>query len=427
MTMKFYFTILILLSPTKQIYNNSIAEEFYNFFYENRRVDQDRRVLLALGCSVFAVSCLVYNYYKNLGLDNNLNSSDVIPPSKHINQRSAQKNNTDINKLDVDGFTALHRAIYNNSAVDVKKLLQDGADTEIIDRSGSYPILIAICKNNPEIVQLLFEYGANTETVGHNDQVTPLFFAIDHGYIQIVQTLILHKANVNACTKDGLTPLEYAIIKGNVKIIEMLIAAGANVNVKYINDATLLQRAFYSNNFEIIKTLILHGADIHARMSSGTTSLHEAVYSDLFEIVQMLIASQVDVNTKDSRYGLTPLHLAAWNNNAKIVKELLKHGAQVNAVNTEGRTSLHYAFGHIDNNIEIIQILLEYGAHINAQDKDGNTPLHLAVLYGSLEAVEILIKNNADVTIKNNDQKKADDYIDQRLISYCPVRRNKYA
>ncbi|WP_265017862.1 ankyrin repeat domain-containing protein [Wolbachia endosymbiont (group A) of Andrena dorsata] len=57
-----------------------------------------------------------------------------------------------------------------------------------------------------------------------------------------------------------------------------------------------------------------------------------------------------------SRYGGTTLCLAAMTGNVDIAKVLLKHNADINTKNNEGRTALHYAAKY--NHQELVELLL---------------------------------------------------------------------
>ena len=81
---------------------------------------------------------------------------------------------------------------------------------------------------------------------------------------------------------------------------------------------------------------------------------------------------------------------------------LLSNGANVNAIDEDGRTSLHIACWNA--NVSCVQILLSHGAKINIFDKEKlAAPLFCVVASGSgpeSEAVvDLLMKNGADVNL----------------------------
>ncbi|KPL86812.1 ankyrin repeat domain-containing protein [Herpetosiphon geysericola] len=79
----------------------------------------------------------------------------------------------------------------------------------------------------------------------------------------------------------------------------------------------------------------------------------------------------------NARLGQTPLHLAAWNGELRLVKQLLELGADPNARDLYGATPLHAMVRWVTRP-DIISTLLEHGAEINAVDAANQTPLHLA-------------------------------------------------
>jgi len=72
----------------------------------------------------------------------------------------------------------------------------------------------------------------------------------------------------------------------------------------------------------------------------------------------------------------TTLHDAAIAGNLKRVKNLLKSGVPLDAVDFKGRTALHSAA--LQGHGSIVEFLLAQGADANAVDRDGQTGLSLA-------------------------------------------------
>lgn len=75
-----------------------------------------------------------------------------------------------------------------------------------------------------------------------------------------------------------------------------------------------------------------------------------------------------------------------------IVQELLIKGADVNASNLNGQTSLHYAASK--NLYDIAKQLIDADAKVNVADKYGSTPLHRACSRGNNNIVKLLLSCN---------------------------------
>jgi Zn-dependent protease with chaperone function len=105
--------------------------------------------------------------------------------------------------------------------------------------------------------------------------------------------------------------------------------------------------------------------------------------------VRQLIEQGEDVNEIDDQ-GMTPLHWAAQDGNDTIATLLLQAGADIDAQDEyTGMTPLMTAAqaGQSD----MIALLASKGAKVNAQDLDGMTALMYAAMNGHTEAVKTLL------------------------------------
>ena len=67
----------------------------------------------------------------------------------------------DMNKLDMDGDTALHKAIAKRDLEAVKLLRAAGEDLEIADRFGKTALLLALYYEHMRIMKFLLKNGAD--------------------------------------------------------------------------------------------------------------------------------------------------------------------------------------------------------------------------------------------------------------------------
>jgi ankyrin repeat protein len=70
--------------------------------------------------------------------------------------------------------------------------------------------------------------------------------------------------------------------------------------------------------------------------------IHDAASIGDLTRVKALLQSDPDLAfSKDSRFGLTPLHVAAFSGHRDVVELLLTNKADVNAKDKDGHTPLH--------------------------------------------------------------------------------------
>ncbi|OAY84575.1 Ankyrin repeat domain-containing protein, chloroplastic [Ananas comosus] len=90
------------------------------------------------------------------------------------------RHNVDINGVDKDGLSAIHKAIICNKQAIVNYLLRNSANPFVRDRSGWTPLHLAVQTQRTDIVRLLLIKGAD-RTLKNNDGLTPLELCLHSG------------------------------------------------------------------------------------------------------------------------------------------------------------------------------------------------------------------------------------------------------
>ncbi|WP_168464272.1 ankyrin repeat domain-containing protein [Wolbachia endosymbiont of Ctenocephalides felis wCfeT] len=334
----------------------------------------------------------------------------------------------------------------------IEKVIDRGADVNVPDDEGRAPIHWAQYK---ELVEILIERGADIN-VGDIEGRTALSLAAESGNQEVCETLLKYGADVNIQDKYGYTPLLFAVKHEHQKLSETLLKYGADVNIRDIYGVTPLHWAALRGEVEIVKSLIKHGANIDIRVNGGkaasdlarekghteiagflelgekTCKLFIAIEEGNFEKIALLIKSGADINAQN-KDGNTSLHLAVIRGKDifTIIKLLMENGANIDIKNSNDKTvsDLVREKGHTEmaellefgdktcklflamqeRNSEKIESLIKSGANVDAQNKDGNTLLHWAAMKDAFPIVKLLLENNANIDIKNNDGRTAPD------------------
>jgi ankyrin repeat protein len=106
--------------------------------------------------------------------------------------------------------------------------------------------------------------------------------------------------------------------------------------------------------------------------------------------------AEVNATFEDS---YTALHFAANQGHLNAVRLIVSKGKRLipDARNFMYRTPLHLAsmMGHL----EIAQLLISYKADVNAIDTDGNTPIHFAAQNEYVDMVQYFLTKDPDLNI----------------------------
>jgi ankyrin repeat protein len=143
--------------------------------------------------------------------------------------------------------------------------------------------------------------------------------------------------------------------------------------------------------FELLIAAELRAGDIHSAVAAG----------DLNKVKSLLEADSTLLESKDGD-GNTPLNVACGAFQVTAAHFLIDMGANVNARNNYGLTTLHRAIGGKGRDIDLIRKLISKGADVNARLDRGITALHFAAMTDNLNVVQLLIDQRADLNACDN-------------------------
>ena len=333
--------------------------------------------------------------------------------------RSLLDGGVDVDARCSQGETALYRASKAGHEDIVQLLLEAGAETS--GSTSRCPLYAACEHGSTQIADLLLQHGADPNASSASTEgpyiplmsrisayvasssSSPICCAMKKGYIDVVDLLLKHGADVNTQDHAGKSALIYFIEllnfqtykasqilnppgKRNLDMLKSMLLAGGDVNIKSVNNGqNALHIASSFGICDVMMVLIQHGANCNHLTASGKSALDLACEKGHEEAIELLLKNGAKPDTEtattgssfnaDSGYysrhpAMPVLCTAAKNGSETMVKMLLKHEANVNASDEKGNTALHLATSNA-----VIETLLKAGANANATNDNGETVL----------------------------------------------------
>ncbi len=123
---------------------------------------------------------------------------------------------------------------------------------------------------------------------------------------------------------------------------------------------------------------------------------HSRRRSDHHQPPPVLPSAETSARNEDENNRETRLHTAARRDDVYMAAELLKKGADIDALDSNDFTPLHTAI--LNNSLETARLLINNGADIKARDNTGKTPLHVAARKKS-KIITLLLFEKESVTV----------------------------
>lgn len=151
---------------------------------------------------------------------------------------------------------------------------------------------------------------------------------------------------------------------------------------------TPLHSVASTGNGDLVRKLIDMESELEALTEHGETPLHLACYSGNLDCVKMLIEAGSDLSARTSFEKKQPIHFVCEGGWGKILKYILAHGADVNSMNACERRPLHNVA--VIGRVDMAADLLRHGAEPDALDMGGWTARQMAELNNNRDVVELL-------------------------------------
>ena len=263
-------------------------------------------------------------------------------------------------------------AIKQSDEKAVRYYLEQGEPPNQLDDNGTPFLVLAAAQDDSKIVQDLIEKKAfiNTKNTKGEDA---LWTAVNNGNYDIAELLIILGADVNTANQDNMTPLMVASQNGYILSVEQLLQNGADISAKNNQDKTALDLAVeqlqelgnedvdfptYSEIFFMLfdeeKPVIpaaveaIAASDIDAfnRIAHRIKTLPEEKQARLFYMASQVCEPNttqlchLTSNGKPTEFPCVKELVCNKENNAQIIRTLVRNGAPSNAVTIKYRGNL---------------------------------------------------------------------------------------
>lgn len=176
---------------------------------------------------------------------------------------------------------------------------------------------------------------------------------------------------------------------------ELLLLIGENLSIKDLYHLLLACRQLSSVLIEQLRKLGLQDV-------GQLTALQWAAERGHAPLAELAIPSGAEIDKPDpGQSGRTPLHSAAKNNHANIIRILVMNKASISAHDSDSMTPLHYAA--LCEGAEATKALLEEGADMTRMNSAMLLPPLLAAEGGSVDSMMAFVDAGFDLATRGHD------------------------
>ncbi|XP_034942760.1 ankyrin-3-like [Chelonus insularis] len=334
------------------------------------------------------------------------------------------------NEIHPDDIAKFYKAVRMGDAEKIEELIAFGFVNNLNEPdwnvSGDPPLLVAATNHCLPVLSVLLSSGCDPGVRSPRGETALHRIILSGGFNNIkpfIQKLLEYGCSPNVKEAGGgltalhiltrqLSHMHFSKSTQN-NLDEALESLALLANAGAINDKDhqgrsalhiLASSIAFDNNHKteiesVVKIFLDAGADTTLKNDRGETPLHESLECGALNTANCLIRYTPTGIT--SRYGETPLHIAARKNYIDIIGKLLENGENPSVRNMEGNTCLHLASARGFHQI-VSQLVTSPLVQLEKVNHQGLTALQVAAESGFVNAVKVLLKAGADPILVAN-------------------------
>ncbi|XDD56100.1 ankyrin repeat domain-containing protein [Leptospira sp. WS4.C2] len=209
----------------------------------------------------------------------------------------------------------------------------------------------------------------------------------------IIMFFFLHcQSNIQKLVGAMEEPTQFKALINNVSDINMTDDFGQ----------TLLIHATVSNNIEVVSILLDKKIDVKIKDKGSRSALDYSVHYDCLDIFKLILEKNPTI-IEDRNFLEGILLNAVELNKADFVETVLNKKNLANIkLNTTGKFLLHTALDHSNQNKDAIKMIIKKGADVNSVESDGKTPIFRLKSDANIDCLKYLIQAGANLNHKDS-------------------------
>ena len=268
-------------------------------------------------------------------------------------------------------------------------------------RRATNTVISTVLGGRFEVLDFILANGGDINRPTQSGR-TALTTSLSLGRWDLLALVLSRGADVSKLTADGRTCLCIAASMGRLDLVETLIQHGASVNCgchcvtpgRFDRFHCVLDVAILKGHDDVATLLLNYGSLLFHQSDLFLPVLESLLHRNENEFASRLIASGPNINGRLEAHNITPLCLAVQRGSLGVARFLITCGANIDQPSEYG-PPLCYAV--LKNDSTITECFIRSGADVNACCETYGSAIHIAVEFGFVGLVDMLLQNGAEV------------------------------
>jgi ankyrin repeat protein len=233
--------------------------------------------------------------------------------------------------------------------------------------------------------------------------------AIEMSWVRMVKFLIDKGVSLKKPAEAGSATYLYDAVSVDSSEILLMLIEKKSIDINAGRPTPLMLAATMKTGEPLMKILLDNGADIDK--ASGHRNSSALLGATFNKNVKFLLSRGADVKALDNDGRNALFHCLDNTNKTEAeacFKTFLAAGLDINAVDRSGKTPLMYIFNEYNSNFSLLKLMVDSGADIHKKDSSGNTVIHNFLTFGSKDlsekekALKYVVSKGLNVNARNN-------------------------